>query len=142
MAKILLVIGSIYNLTTSTEDGKQTCPFLQPEASLFPSGDHAMHSIQCLWALQVCSGVSVNMSHSLTVVSPDPLARDLGTQTSLSLFLFRSFFLCPLYIHHSLPLFVFLFLPFLLVSPSPFSSKAFSIPHTIQRRIIFVEIVT
>lgn len=54
-----------------------TCPFLHPEASFLPSGDQAMQRIQCLWALQVCRGVSVKMSQNLTVISPDPLARRL-----------------------------------------------------------------
>jgi len=30
-----------------------TSPFLHPDANFFPSGDHAMCNIQCVWALQV-----------------------------------------------------------------------------------------
>lgn len=52
----------------------QTCPCLQPDANFFPSGDHAMHMIQCLCDLHVCRAVSMVTSQNLTVVSPDPLA--------------------------------------------------------------------
>jgi len=60
-----------------------TCPLLQPDASFLPSGDHAMHKIQCLCALQVWRGVSVNTSQNRTVVSPDPLASCLESQRTV-----------------------------------------------------------
>lgn len=49
-------------------------PFLQAEANFVPSGDHATHNIQFLWASQLYNGVSHDKSHNRTDVSPEPLA--------------------------------------------------------------------
>lgn len=45
------IIGPNCLMTTTSRPIQptiHTCPCLQPEASFFPSGDHAMYMIQCL----------------------------------------------------------------------------------------------
>ena len=48
-------------------------PSILPEAIFLPLGLHAMHRIHPLWPRNVCRGNCVLISHTRTVVSPEPV---------------------------------------------------------------------
>lgn len=52
-------------------------PFTSPETIYLLLGENYKHKTQFLWLSIVCMGVSVSISHSLIVESPDPLAQFL-----------------------------------------------------------------
>lgn len=54
-----------------------TNPFLQAEAKRLPLGDHEIQRTQLECPSHVLSGNSVVKSHRRTVLSPEPLAKEL-----------------------------------------------------------------
>mmetsp|Transcript_42324 Transcript_42324/g.133344 ORF Transcript_42324/g.133344 Transcript_42324/m.133344 type:complete len:209 (-) Transcript_42324:242-868(-) len=48
-----------------------------PDAASFPSGENAQHKTQLVWPFMVVIGVSVFISHTLKVASPEPVMRRL-----------------------------------------------------------------
>ena len=50
-------------------------PETSPDTKFLLFGENYRHKTQFLCWLMVCKGVSVYISHSLTVASPDPLAQ-------------------------------------------------------------------
>merc|ERR1711928_325103 len=59
-------------------------PLLHAEASVLPSGDHAVNKTWFLWPVQVNRGLSVLRSQNRTVLSPEPLAKFLPSGLKLA----------------------------------------------------------